>query len=83
MSAQFPEPINPDDLGRGPLVMGLNWTFTILCVLFVAARFWVRKKIAGFWGWDDWLMLASAVCLPHTRHLLCILTMMIDFPSRR
>ncbi|RYP66870.1 hypothetical protein DL769_005902 [Monosporascus sp. CRB-8-3] len=62
MSTPFPAPIDPEDPGRGPVVMGLNWSFTILAVVAVALRFYVRKKMPGYWTWDDWLMFVAVVC---------------------
>ncbi|KAK0666046.1 hypothetical protein QBC41DRAFT_326642 [Cercophora samala] len=59
---QFPPPIDPDDPGRGPLVMGLNYSFTVLAMMAVALRFYVRRKVGNrTWGWDDWLMLVAVV----------------------
>lgn len=59
---QFPPPIDPDDPGRGPLVMGLNYGFTIVAMMAVALRFYVRRKVGNrAWGWDDWLMLVAVI----------------------
>ncbi|PQE06889.1 integral membrane protein [Rutstroemia sp. NJR-2017a BVV2] len=57
----FPPPINPDDLGRGPMIIGLTWSFTGLAVIAVSLRLYIRKKIIHITGWDDWLMLASVI----------------------
>ncbi|KAI5920339.1 hypothetical protein F4810DRAFT_441963 [Camillea tinctor] len=56
-------PVNPDDLGRGPMVMGITWTFTILSIVVVGLRFYVRLKIFKFYSIEDWLMLAALVFL--------------------
>lgn len=56
----FPPPVNPNDLGRGPLVVGMCWTFTSLCIIVIALRFYVRRRIHVI-GWDDWIMLAAVV----------------------
>lgn len=61
MSSAASTPINPDDPGRGPTLMGILWTFTVLAAVAVALRFHVRKKLAGSWGVDDWLMLIAVV----------------------
>ncbi|KAK7990066.1 hypothetical protein PG989_010381 [Apiospora arundinis] len=56
----FPPPRNPNDLGRGPMLMGLTWTFTGLAVLTTLLRFYVRKRIGPHFAVDDWLMAAAA-----------------------
>jgi hypothetical protein len=53
-------PVNPNDLGRGPLVIGVLWALTSLAVLVVAARLYLRKVI-GALGWDDFLILIAMV----------------------
>ncbi|KAI1097617.1 hypothetical protein F4804DRAFT_327117 [Jackrogersella minutella] len=55
----FPPPVNPNDLGRGPMVMGLTWTFTGLAIITTLLRLYVRKQIAPRLGTDDWLMLVA------------------------
>jgi dolichyl-phosphate-mannose--protein O-mannosyl transferase len=67
----FPPPINPDDLGRGPMIIGLTWSFTGLAVIAVLLRLYIRKKVTHITGWDDWFMLASVVSsFPFPRHLI-------------
>lgn len=58
---QFPDPIDPDAPGRGPLIMGVTWTMTILCILIITARFYVRATVARKVSLDDWFMLAAVV----------------------
>ncbi|KUJ18478.1 uncharacterized protein LY89DRAFT_780548 [Mollisia scopiformis] len=58
---EFPPAVNPDDPGRGPMIVGLTWTFTSLAVIAVALRFYVRKFVTRALGWDDWLMLFAVV----------------------
>lgn len=57
----FPDPVNPDDPGRGPLVMGLTWTFSSLALIVVIVRFWVRVAVTKILTVEDWLMLAAVV----------------------
>lgn len=49
---------------KGPMIISVCWTFTVLALLFVAARLYVRvivhKKLAS----DDYLIIFSAVCKP-------------------
>ncbi|KAI0173478.1 hypothetical protein GGR52DRAFT_543196 [Hypoxylon sp. FL1284] len=54
-------PVNPDDLGRGPMVMGVTWTFSILSIIVVAVRFWVRITVANILSVEDWLMLFAGM----------------------
>ncbi|KAJ8062111.1 hypothetical protein OCU04_008672 [Sclerotinia nivalis] len=58
---KFPPPVNPDDLGRGPMIIGLTWAFTGLAVIAVSLRLHIRKNITHVVGWDDWFMLASVI----------------------
>ncbi|KJZ74376.1 hypothetical protein HIM_06186 [Hirsutella minnesotensis 3608] len=58
----FPAVVNPGDPGRGPLIIGLLWTFTIAAVFLVALRFFIRWRLGRMgWGWDDWLMLIATI----------------------
>jgi hypothetical protein len=57
----LPPPINPDDLGRGPLVMGVTWSFSGLALITVGMRFWVRIAVTKQLKIEDWLMLLAVV----------------------
>ncbi|KAI9691906.1 MAG: hypothetical protein M1822_007979 [Bathelium mastoideum] len=57
----FPPPQNPNDLGRGPMVMGLTWTFTGLAVITTLLRLYVRKRISPRLIVEDWLMLVAMI----------------------
>jgi hypothetical protein len=57
-------PVNPDDLGRGPMIMGITWTFTILAMMAVCLRFYLRLKISKLYLMEDWFMLAAVVSTP-------------------
>ncbi|KAH8897332.1 hypothetical protein GQ53DRAFT_887691 [Thozetella sp. PMI_491] len=50
---------NPSDLGRGPAIVGVTWTFTVIAAGAVFLRLCVRKKVANRLGLDDWLMLLA------------------------
>ncbi|XDG08334.1 hypothetical protein ABKA04_007949 [Annulohypoxylon sp. FPYF3050] len=54
--ADIPPPRNPDDLGLGPVVMGITWTFTALASISTALRLYTRKRIAPHLAIEDWLM---------------------------
>ncbi|KAK8087644.1 hypothetical protein PG997_002605 [Apiospora hydei] len=56
-----PLPPNPSEPGRGPVIMGLTWTFAGLAIIATALRVYVRKTVANGISWDDWLM-CIAVC---------------------
>ncbi|EFY97822.1 hypothetical protein X797_006445 [Metarhizium robertsii] len=60
--SQLPVPVNPDDQGRGPLVMGLTWTFATVAIIAGVLRFYVRTKLAIGLCLDDWLMFAAIAC---------------------
>ncbi|GAP92081.1 putative integral membrane protein [Rosellinia necatrix] len=56
-----PPSLDPNDPGRGLLFIGLTWTFTILSLLVVAARFWVRIAVTNVLNVEDWLMLLASL----------------------
>lgn len=55
----FSHPVNPQDPGLGPTNIALTWLFTSLAAIVVGLRFYVRKRFAGHWAVDDWVMLAA------------------------
>lgn len=57
----FPDPVNPDDLGRGPLIMGITWTFTAISLFALGLRFWVRITLTKLIHVEDWLMLLAGL----------------------
>lgn len=61
MSSVVSSDMNPNDPGRGPMVIGILWSLTIVASGTILARFYVRKKI-GALSWDDWFMLLALVC---------------------
>ncbi|KAI0479722.1 hypothetical protein F4859DRAFT_447096 [Xylaria cf. heliscus] len=61
MDMATPPPMNPNDPGRGIWFIGLTWTFTILSLLVVAARFWVRIAVSHILFVEDWLMLLASI----------------------
>ncbi|KAI2603719.1 hypothetical protein GGR54DRAFT_622476 [Hypoxylon sp. NC1633] len=52
---------NPNDLGRGPMIMGVTWAFSGLSIIVVAVRFWVRITVANILSLEDWLMLLAGI----------------------
>lgn len=56
-----PAPINPSDPGDGPLLMGVTWALTFLCIMCIGTRFYLRNKISRSIASDDWFMLAAGV----------------------
>ncbi|KAH7384631.1 hypothetical protein BKA66DRAFT_81944 [Pyrenochaeta sp. MPI-SDFR-AT-0127] len=61
MASAFPPPVNPSDPGRGPLVMGVTWTFSSLALVIVGMRFWVRIAVTKKISIEDWLMLLAVL----------------------
>jgi hypothetical protein len=41
--------------------MGVTWALSGVCVLIVAARFYVRSSVNGKISSDDWFMLLALV----------------------
>lgn len=58
---ELPPPIHPEDPGRGPLVMGVTWTFSGLALIAVGVRFWVRIAVIKQLKIEDWLMLLAVL----------------------
>ncbi|KAK8108238.1 uncharacterized protein PG998_010251 [Apiospora kogelbergensis] len=56
-----PLPVDPSDLGRGPLIMGLTWTFASLAIIATGLRVYVRKTVGNGISWDDWLMCVAVM----------------------
>ncbi|KAI1122760.1 hypothetical protein F5Y10DRAFT_286860 [Nemania abortiva] len=52
----FPPLRNPNDLGRGLLVIGLTWTFTGLAIITTLLRMYVRRRLLKQLAPEDWLM---------------------------
>ncbi|KAH7087024.1 hypothetical protein FB567DRAFT_57350 [Paraphoma chrysanthemicola] len=69
-SMVLPPPVNPEDLGRGPLVMGVTWSFSGLALIAVAMRFWVRVAVTKQVKIEDWLMLLAV--LLNTACVICL-----------
>ena len=51
------------DYGAIRISSGVNWSLTVLAMIFVTARFLVRRKVFGKWFADDWVMLFAMVCI--------------------
>ncbi|EGE01167.1 hypothetical protein TEQG_00218 [Trichophyton equinum CBS 127.97] len=48
--------ITPDNLGRGPLIMGLTWSSAVLATIAVGLRFYIRVELNNRPSLDDWLI---------------------------
>lgn len=53
--------ITPDNLGRGPLIMGLTWSFAVLATIAVGLRFYIRIELNNRPSLDDWLIAVALV----------------------
>lgn len=80
--ADIPPPRNPDDLGLGPVVMGITWTFTALASISTALRLYTRKRIAPHLAIEDWLMAIAMVRLGLILFVFC-LECLDDLPNSR
>ncbi|RYO85357.1 hypothetical protein DL764_009183 [Monosporascus ibericus] len=61
MSARAPLPVNPDDPGLGPSILGVTWALTLLAVFVVGVRLYTRFRVVKFLSWEDWIMLVAVV----------------------
>ncbi|CAG9950389.1 unnamed protein product [Clonostachys rosea f. rosea IK726] len=68
----MPAPVNPDDPGRGIWFMGLTWTLSILSLLAVAVRFWVRLTVTMIMYAEDWIMLFACLLNLAAQSLLTV-----------
>ncbi|EGD95986.1 hypothetical protein TESG_03447 [Trichophyton tonsurans CBS 112818] len=53
--------ITPDNLGRGPLIMGLTWSFAVLATIAVGLRFYIRVELNNRPSLDDWLIAVALI----------------------
>lgn len=47
------------------VALGMPVAFTVLAVLLVALRFYIRTRMKTGLGWDDWTMLLAVVSASH------------------
>lgn len=78
----MPPPVNPGNMGRGPMIMGVSWSLTALCVLVIGLRFYVRKTVIRAWSSDDWFMLAAVVCCSGSTSCSAVTNTYIVVPDR-
>ncbi|KAK2595092.1 hypothetical protein QQS21_007177 [Conoideocrella luteorostrata] len=57
----LPAPVDVDNPGNGPFIVGITWTFQIIALVAVAARLGARKNKEIRWGLDDYLMVAAVL----------------------
>ncbi|KAF2875905.1 hypothetical protein BDV95DRAFT_591327 [Massariosphaeria phaeospora] len=62
MTAQQEIPPHLVDQNKGPAILAICSTLTVVATCFVAARLYVRAKILSRVGLDDWLILVSMLC---------------------
>ena len=61
--ATLPPQHDPNDPGRGPVIVGVTWALTSLSLFVVGLRFYVRRRVLHGLSSDDWLMLLAVVSL--------------------
>ncbi|GAW16233.1 hypothetical protein ANO14919_056560 [Xylariales sp. No.14919] len=54
-------PLVQTGLGSGPVILGLNWTFTSISIIAVCLRMWLRRKIG--YAFEDWLMVVAVALM--------------------
>jgi uncharacterized Tic20 family protein len=50
------------DADKGPTILGVVITVSILSTIFVAGRVYTRKRIIGALHLDDWFTIVAVVC---------------------
>ncbi|EZF49847.1 hypothetical protein H103_06563 [Trichophyton rubrum CBS 288.86] len=50
-----------DNPGRGPLIMGLTWSFAVLATITVGLRFYIRVELNNRPSLDDWLIAVALI----------------------
>lgn len=69
--ASWPAPNFTNPETRGPaLIIVEILALSIGCIL-LGLRMYVRVRITRSVGWDDWLMVAGAVCPPSRELVFC------------
>jgi hypothetical protein len=53
---------------KGPSILAICCTLTVIATFFVAARLYVRARLLAKVGLDDWLIIASMVRVSYRRH---------------
>lgn len=51
---------------KGPMMIAVCWIFTVLAILFVGARLYVRAVVHDRLAADDYIVVFSCVGIPHT-----------------
>ncbi|KAI2601875.1 hypothetical protein GGR54DRAFT_634444 [Hypoxylon sp. NC1633] len=59
--SSFGAPVNPENPGASPAVVSVSWALTIVAMVTVFFRFYLRKKLKITLSWDDWIMLVAMV----------------------
>jgi hypothetical protein len=49
---------------RAPLLQGVMWTMTIVPLVFVLMRLYVRVVMKLVFGWDDFIIIVATVNFP-------------------
>lgn len=58
----WPRPNYTNPENRGPTLMIVELTILPLALICLALRLYVRFHVVKRAGWDDWLMVAAAIC---------------------
>jgi hypothetical protein len=48
---------------KGSTMMGVMWSLTVLAIVVVVTRLYIRQRLLRNLGLDDWLIVASMVTL--------------------
>jgi hypothetical protein len=55
------DPMPPDE-NRGPEILAICGSLVGIALVIVVLRMWVRVKMIGHIGADDWAIVAAMVC---------------------
>lgn len=49
---------------KGPAILGVMWALTMITLIIVSTRIYIRVAIVKNFGIDDWLIVVSMVFRP-------------------
>jgi len=64
VKATWPKPNYIDPETRGPALLIVELTVLPIALIVLVLRLYVRCIVLKNSGWDDWLMVCAAVCVP-------------------
>ncbi|KAL9620256.1 MAG: hypothetical protein Q9160_005155 [Pyrenula sp. 1 TL-2023] len=56
----MPTAVDSDSPDRGPIIMGILWSLTLVAVSTISVRVYIRMKLDAL-SWDDWLVVIAVL----------------------